>query len=244
MVCTQLLVALVVLTVQCFANDPTRSICKEHKNYFTKNPIDNKTEKKFKYSSPKKATKSDITSIYKYDENLQELVNAQILIEMNAFYSYLGMAQYFKRYDQDREGFAKYFKASAMEELEHAEEFMKYQHLRGGKVQLIDIPAPVPIEFRNGKDALKTALALEKNVTDQVLCLHSFAVHRFDDSDFVNLLEEKIIPEQYQSMKELQTHIKTLDRACPRVASDDDECAQYPLYELQFDEMLLKSTKN
>jgi len=238
----QLFVALTVLLSFCYANDPTRSICKEHKRYFTKNPIDNKTEKKLKYISPKRIEVSDITSIYKYDENLQELVNAQILIEMNAFYNYLGMSQYFKRYDQDREGFAKYFKSSAMEELEHAEEFMKYQHLRGGKVKLGEIPAVAPVEWKNAKEALKTALDLEKNVTDQVMCLHSFAVHRFDDSDFINLLEEKIIPEQYQSMKELQTHIKTLDRACPK-STGGDVCAQYPLYELQFDEMLRKTTK-
>lgn len=226
-----------VVCAVCYATDPRRQICKDHKTYFTKNPIDNKTEKKFKYSSPKKVKTNDINSIYRYDKDLQDLVNSQILIEMNAFYNYLGMSQFFKQYDQDREGFAKYFKSSAMEELEHAEEFMKYQHLRGGKVVLSEIPSPVVTEWANGLDALETALELEKNVTDQVLCLHSFAVHRFDDSDFVNLLEEKIIPEQYQSMKELQTHIKTLERACPK-AVGDEVCNQYPLYELQFDEKL------
>lgn len=192
------------------------------------------------YTSPKKVTDKDITSIYRYDTGLQDIVNIQVKIELFAFYSYLKMSQFFKRHDQDRAGFAKYFGDAAKEELEHADEFMKYQHMRGGKVDLSGIPAPSDNNWKNGLDVLKAALELEKDVTDQVLCLHSFAVHKYEDTDFVNFLEEKIIPEQYQSMKEIQTHIKTLERACPNSLNSDGVCSEYPIYELRFDEILRK----
>jgi len=221
-------------------NDPM-SICKEHKKYFSG---DNKTERNLrKYISPKKVDKqNDIDSIFKYDKKLQDLVNLQIRIEMFAFYKYLSMSQFFKRYDQDRQGFAKYFRDAATEELGHAEDFMKYQQMRGGKVEFAGIPAVIADEdnWRNGKDVFYAALYLEKNVTGQILCLHSFAVDRFDDVDFANFLEEKVIPEQYRSMKEIQTHIKTLERACPNEEENNGQCNQYPIYELRFDEMLLK----
>jgi len=174
--------------------------------------------------------------IYKWNENLEHLVNLQIRLELIAFYSYLSMSRFFQRYDQDRQGFAKYFRKSAFEELEHSEMFMKYQQTRGGNVDLKPLPAPPQnlATWLNAKDVLESAFLLEKDVTDEIICLHAKA-SELKDIDFLNFLEEKIIPEQYESMKEIKTHIKNLARACP---VSDEKCSEYPVYELQYEQKL------
>ena len=48
-------------------------------------------------------------------------------------------AYYFDRDDVALKGFSKFFKDSADEEREHAEKFMKYQNMRGGRVVLQSI---------------------------------------------------------------------------------------------------------
>jgi len=197
---------------------------------------------KAKWLSKSKKNQDDTTTgnngnskdnIYEYKEKLAYVVNLQIRVELFAFYNYLAMARFFQRYDQDRAGFAKYFRASASEELEHAEMFMKYQQMRGGDVKLYNLPAPESHNWTNAKDVLETAFALEKNVTDSILCLQTIAVEKFEDTDFDNFLSDKIIPEQYEGMKEIKTHIKNLQRACP--ANKDTKCDSYPLYEMQYE---------
>ena len=71
----------------------------------------------------------------------------------------------------DLKGFAKFFRESAKEELEHAEKFMKYQTERGGRIVLQDIKRPDKDEWGTGLDAMEAALALEKNVNQALLDL-------------------------------------------------------------------------
>jgi len=215
----------------------THCICNKFKEY--KKELDNKTNQgATQWGVSNEDSNKDIMHIYKYDQDLQDMVNLQIRIELHAFYNYLAMARFFTRFDQDRAGFAKYFRKAADEELEHAESFMKYQQMRGGEVKLMSIPPPKQQKWTNGLDVLQAAFNLEKNVTDQVLCLHAFVTEKFKDTDFANYLEEKVIPEQYTSMKEIMTHIKSLQRACP--AGEGANCGAYPIYELGYDDMLKK----
>lgn len=200
---------------------------------------DNNTEKNKKFHKvPTDSPRRDITDIYGWPEKLSYLVNLQIRHELVAFYNYLSMSRFFHKFDEDRQGFAKYFHDAAMEELGHAEEFMKYQQMRGGDVKMWQLPAPSEPkrEWRNGKDVLVSAYQLEKDITDEIMCLHKLADEKYHDTDFLNFLEDKIIPEQYQGMKDLKTHIKTLERACP--GDSETQCPGYPLYELQYDAKL------
>jgi len=185
-----------------------------------------------------KTLNAEITDIYQWNEKLADLVNYQIQHEMTAFYNYLSISRWFTKFNEDRKGFAKYFRSSAMEELEHSDAFTKYQQMRGGVVQMFNIPPPEKETWTNGLGALKAALLLEKHVTEEILCLHKIAADKFHDIDFLNFLEDKIIPEQYESMKEISTHIKNLQRSCPK--DSETECDAYPLYELQYDMKLLK----
>jgi len=170
--------------------------------------------------------------IYHYSKKLESLVNYQVKVELMAFYKYTDMAQTFRRFDMDLPGFAKYFEESAKEELEHAHAFMAYQAKRGGSLQLYSLPEPDTPELKKGMNALQYALKMERNVTDEVLCLHEVASNVIKDQHFVDFLESTVIPEQYDSMKELKTHIKTLNRM-----ADD---GSYGIAEYHFDKILAK----
>jgi len=210
-------------------------ICTMQQKWMSKTTIDNKTEKERKSKGlPTESTlHREITDIYEWPEKLSYLVNLQIRHELVAFYNYLAMSRFFHKYDEDRAGFAKYFRDAASEELSHAEMFMKYQQMRGGDVLMWNLPQPTTEKWRNAKDVLVSAYMLEKKNTDEIMCLHKLATDKYPDTDFLTFLEDKIIPEQHEGMKELKTMIKTLERACPGDA--ESQCANYPLYELQYD---------
>jgi len=217
-------------------------ICTMQRKWATKSMTDNKTEKEKTPRGGPTGTPlhKDITDIYEWPEKLSYLVNLQIRHELVAFYNYLSMSRFFHKYDEDREGFAKYFRDAASEELAHAEMFMKYQQMRGGDVIMWNLPQPTTEQWRNAKDVLQSAYLLEKKNTDEIMCLHQLASEKYPDTDFLAWLEDKIIPEQHEGMKELKTMIKTLERACPGDSSS--QCPNYPLYELQYD-MKLKGGK-
>lgn len=183
-----------------------------------------------------------ITRIYPYTVDLELLVNHQIKMELNAFYNYLSMSHFFRREDQDMDGFTKFFHDAAMEELKHAEMFMKYQAKRGGRVELYNLPAPSKQEWNNALHVLRAALALERNVTDEVLCLHQMSNDKYNDVDLTNFLEGEIIPEQYTGMKELASKIKTLTRmASSKSSKGKEDFKNYGMAEFHFDQLLKES---
>ena len=80
----------------------------------------------------------------------------------------------------DLKGFAKFFRDSAKEELEHAEKFMKFQTERGGRIVLQDIKKPERDEWGSGLEAMEAALVLEKTVNQALLDLHTISDNHND----------------------------------------------------------------
>ena len=101
-------------------------------------------------------------------------------------FSRVQQSYYFERDDVALPGFAKYFRKSASEELEHAQTFMKYQNDRGGRIVLRDITKPAKDEWGNGLEAMHTALELEKTVNQALLDLRKLAATH--DDSHVSLL--------------------------------------------------------
>ncbi|XP_066915854.1 soma ferritin-like [Clytia hemisphaerica] len=178
------------------------------------------------------------TPFYTYNERLEELVNHQINYEMNAFYSYLNMASYFGTVENNLEGFYNYFHSSAMEELKHAEMLMKYQAKRGGRNKLLPIQKPIQSNiWTNSVDVMKDALKLEKDITTKLLCLHRLANDKYNDVDLVNFLEGEMIPEQYSSMSQIQSHIHNIQKLA---SSGNKSLTNYGLAEFHYNIELLK----
>lgn len=74
-------------------------------------------------------------------------------------------AAYFDRDDVALKGFAKFYKDSAEEENEHAQKFIKYQNLRGGRVVFSGLNRPAVQEWASPLASIEFALALEKQVS-------------------------------------------------------------------------------
>lgn len=79
-----------------------------------------------------------------YHADCEAAINKQINLELYASYVYLSMAGYFDRDDVALPGFKKYFKKSSDEERGHAQKFIQYQNMRGGRV----VFAPVDVSGR------------------------------------------------------------------------------------------------
>lgn len=76
----------------------------------------------------------------------------------------LFQAYYFQRDDVSFPGLVKFFKKTSNEEREHAEQFMKYQNDRGGRIILQPVPKPSKDEWNTPLEAITAALELEKSV--------------------------------------------------------------------------------
>jgi len=149
-----------------------------------------------------------------YHEECEAGVNKQINMELYASYVYQSMGWYFDRDDVALPGFTKFFKESAKEEREHAEELMKYQNQRGGRIVLQDIKKPERDEWGSGLEAMQSALALEKHVNQSLLDLHKLAGSH-EDAHMTDFIEEHYLDEQVKSIKTISDYVTNLKRVGP-----------------------------
>ncbi|ELU16429.1 hypothetical protein CAPTEDRAFT_182078 [Capitella teleta] len=138
-------------------------------------------------------------------------VNKQINLELYASYVYQSMAFYFDRDDVALKGFHEFFKKSSDEERGHAEKLMAYQNKRGGRIVLQPIQKPERDEWVSGLEAMKAALALEKNVNQALLDLHKLA-DGHGDTQMADFLESEYLEEQVDAIKEISGHVTNLKR--------------------------------
>jgi hypothetical protein len=66
-------------------------------------------------------------------------INKQINLELYSSYVYMSMATFFNRDDIALKGFTKFFKKNSDEERGHAQKFIDYLNMRGGRVIFQDI---------------------------------------------------------------------------------------------------------
>ncbi|TPP58924.1 Ferritin heavy chain B [Fasciola gigantica] len=112
-----------------------------------------------------------------FAEECEAAINRQINVELEASYAYLAFATYFGQDTVALPHAEKFFLKQSHEEREHAEKLAKYQNLRGGRVVYQDIHKPTKTVFASLRDAMETALAMEKAVNESLLQLHALALH-------------------------------------------------------------------
>ncbi|MCD8282606.1 MAG: ferritin [Prevotella sp.] len=115
---------------------------------------------------------------------LQEAFNAQIVAEMWSANLYLSMSYYFG--GKGYEGFARWMKAQANEENEHAEEMAQFLMKRGGKALVGAIDA-VPAEWDGPLAVFENVYEHECKVSGLIDALLDTAVAENDKAaqDFV-----------------------------------------------------------
>uniref|UniRef100_A0A0D6R5E4 Ferritin n=1 Tax=Araucaria cunninghamii TaxID=56994 RepID=A0A0D6R5E4_ARACU len=151
----------------------------------------------------------------RFSDPCEAALNEQINVEYNVSYIYHALFAYFDRDNVALPGFAKYFKEASDEERMHAEMFMKYQNMRGGKVKLQSILMPV-MEFGNNDKgdalyAMELALSLEKLTNEKLLTLHSVAQDA-NDNQMTDYIEGNFLAEQVEAIKKVSEYVAQLRR--------------------------------
>ena len=146
-----------------------------------------------------------------FSKAAEDALNAQVNAELTASYVYEAIAAYFDRDEVALKGFHKFFKDSADEERKHAQEFISYINLRGGRVTFAPIAAPAKSEW-TPLESLEDALALEKSVNEKLLQLHAVADEN-NDPHLADWLEGEFLGEQVEANKKLAGYIANLKRA-------------------------------
>jgi len=141
-------------------------------------------------------------------------LNKQINIELHASYVYMSMAWYFDRDDVALPGLHKFFKKNSDEEREHAEEIMKYQQQRGGKVVLQGIEKPERDSWGSVLEAVQAALEMEKNINQTLFDLHAVA-DKHTDAQMCDWLTTSFLKESVESVKAMSNLVTNLKRAGP-----------------------------
>lgn len=145
------------------------------------------------------------------NEAVLEGIHRQINREFYAAYLYLSMSAYFE--SRSLEGFAKWMRAQAAEEQEHA--MRLYEHLleRGAKVELEGIEAP-PSDFGSPLEVFEEALEHEKRVSEWIHELYDLTLEHHDHPS--QLVLQWFIVEQVEEEDSVGTIVDQL-----RMAGDD-----------------------
>ncbi|HLR21848.1 MAG TPA: ferritin [Tissierellaceae bacterium] len=109
----------------------------------------------------------------KLNNNLQNSLNKQISMELEAAYKYLGIEQYFR--ERSLLGFAKFFGDHAVEEREHAEDFRTFVEDVDGHVEFNSIEEQ-PTVYNSALDAFKAALDHEKEISASIRGILKIAI--------------------------------------------------------------------
>ncbi|XP_057621764.1 ferritin light chain 1-like [Chionomys nivalis] len=107
-----------------------------------------------------------------YSTEVEAAVNRLVNVHLRASYAYLSLG-YFDRDDVALEGVGHFFHKLAEEKREGAERLLKLQNDRGGRALFQDVQKPSPDEWGKTQEAMEAALALEKNLNQALLDLHS-----------------------------------------------------------------------
>ncbi|MGB9668875.1 MAG: ferritin [Anaerolineales bacterium] len=110
-------------------------------------------------------------------KSMQDAINEQIKNELYSAYLYLSMSAHFE--SLNLEGFAKWLRVQAKEELGHAMKFYDYVFERGGQVSLKAIDQP-PSEWKTYLEVFEQVLEHEQKVTAMINKLYEQALKEND----------------------------------------------------------------
>lgn len=142
------------------------------------------------------------------NEKVQDALNAQINMELSAYYTYLSMAAHFQA--ETLTGFAAWVYHHAQEEMVHAMKIYDYVNDRRGRVKLTALAAP-PSEWKTVLAVFEDALKHEEKVTASINRLVELALEEGDHAThsflkwFVDeqVEEEAVVDAAIQDLKRI-----------------------------------------
>ncbi len=142
------------------------------------------------------------------DQEMQDALNRQINKELFAAYLYLSMCAHFE--SRSLNGFARWMRAQAQEELDHAMRIFDHLNERGARVELAALDEPSR-EFGDPAEVFQQALDHEKAVTQMIHQLYDMAMEKHDHA--TQLLLEWFITEQVEEEDSVGTVVDQLRMA-------------------------------
>ncbi len=142
------------------------------------------------------------------DKTVQDALNRQINKELFAAYLYLSMCAHFE--SRSLTGFARWMRAQAREELNHAMRIFDHLNERGATVELAALDQPAR-EFGSPVEVFEEALDHEKAVTQMIHKLYDLAEEKHDHAS--QLLLEWFITEQVEEEDSVGTVVDQLRMA-------------------------------
>ncbi|XP_075809569.1 ferritin light chain-like [Microtus pennsylvanicus] len=149
-----------------------------------------------------------------YSTKVEAAVNGLVNLHLRASYTYLSLGYYFGRDDVALEGVGHFFRELAEEKHEGAERLLKMQNDRGSRALFQDVQKPSQDEWDEwGKtqEAMEAALALEKNLNQALLDLHSLGSAR-TDPHLCDFLENHFLDKEVKVIKKMGNHLTNLRR--------------------------------
>ena len=137
-----------------------------------------------------------------------DAINDQIRDELYSGYLYLAMSAHFAA--ENLEGFARWMRLQAQEELHHALRLYDYVIQTGGRVSLRGIEQP-PAEYGSPLSIFQQALEHEREVTVRIHKLYSLA--RREDDYATELALQWFVEEQVQEEGHAVTAVYQLELA-------------------------------
>jgi len=153
-------------------------------------------------------------------KKLEDAINEQVNKELYSAYLYLSMSAYCEA--ENLPGAAKWMRAQAEEEVEHAMRFFDYVHARGGRVVLRAIEMPPPV-WKSPLEMFEQVLDHERKVTGMINRIYEVALAEKDYATQMELqwfITEQVEEEQkagqvVEQLKRVEAHpmgLLTVDR--------------------------------
>lgn len=140
-------------------------------------------------------------------KDMENAINEQINKELYSAYYYLSMAAFLESDGLD--GMAKFMKAQAQEEIEHAMKFYNYINEQGGRVSLAAIEKP-KVDFKDAQEIFSLALDHEKYVTSRINTLVDLALKENDHATKAFL--DWYVTEQVEEEATMNTILDKINR--------------------------------
>ncbi|MGB0960108.1 MAG: ferritin [Halocynthiibacter sp.] len=142
----------------------------------------------------------------KLKSSIEDALNAQINMEMQASYAYLAMSNYFAA--RDLPGFATWYREQSTEETVHAMKIHDYILKRGGEVRFSALTAPRH-SFQSVEDVVGSSLSQEEGVSESIQAIYQLANTEHDagtQSLMTWFIDEQ--EEEEESFQELLAQVK------------------------------------
>ncbi|XP_032117509.1 ferritin heavy polypeptide-like 17 [Sapajus apella] len=146
---------------------------------------------------------------HNYHPSCEAAINIHVNLQLHVSYVYLSMAFYFDRDDAALGHSDRYFLRQSHEKREHAQELMRLQNLRGGRISLRDIRKTERQGWESRLEAIEYAFHLEKSVNQSLVELHRLATEK-GDPQLCNFLKSHFLNQQAKTMKELRGYLSNL----------------------------------